>query len=321
MNSHFFSPYPWQYVTFQRLDCILFAPALLSLRGEMIVLTERHRMKGSATSTMPAHTPTILALDFDGVLCDGLLEYFQTSWRTYCQIWKPNNQTPPDNLALQFYRLRPVVEIGWEMPVLLRALVLGICEQTILHDWPKLTKSLLETEKLDSADIGKKVDAVRDEWIANDLESWLGLHRFYPGIIERLSRTLSATGTSPSEPITQLFIVTTKEGRFVKQLLQQQSIELPEERIIGKECKRPKHQTLRQLIEASPGEAAALWFVEDRLKTLQSVQQQPDLTPVKLYLADWGYNTTAQQESARNDSRIQVLSLAEFVQDFSAWPV
>ncbi|MCY7286501.1 MAG: HAD family hydrolase, partial [Cyanobacteria bacterium CAN_BIN43] len=31
--------------------------------------------------------PTLLALDFDGVLCNGLMEYFQTAWRVYCQIW------------------------------------------------------------------------------------------------------------------------------------------------------------------------------------------------------------------------------------------
>ena len=270
---------------------------------------------------MPARSPRILALDFDGVLCDGLLEYFQTSWRTYSQLWKPDSQTPPTDLASQFYRLRPVVEIGWEMPVLLRALVLNISEEKILQDWPKVAQSLIETEKLDSADIGKRVDAVRDEWIATDLESWLGLHRFYPGVIERLSKTLGAAQASSPETLTQLFIVTTKEGRFVKQLLQQQGIELSEERIIGKECKRPKHQTLRQLLEMFSGDATTLWFVEDRLKTLQSVQQQPDLTEVRLYLADWGYNTTAHQEVARNDPKIQLLSLAEFAQDFSVWPV
>jgi 3-deoxy-D-manno-octulosonate 8-phosphate phosphatase KdsC-like HAD superfamily phosphatase len=27
--------------------------------------------------------PQTLALDFDGVLCDGLLEYFETAWRAY----------------------------------------------------------------------------------------------------------------------------------------------------------------------------------------------------------------------------------------------
>ncbi|XTZ20952.1 MAG: HAD family hydrolase, partial [cyanobacterium endosymbiont of Rhopalodia fuxianensis] len=31
--------------------------------------------------------PQILALDFDGVICNGLLEYFQTTKSTYTQIW------------------------------------------------------------------------------------------------------------------------------------------------------------------------------------------------------------------------------------------
>jgi phosphoglycolate phosphatase-like HAD superfamily hydrolase len=269
---------------------------------------------------MPANAPTILALDFDGVLCDGLLEYFQTALRTYCQIWRDDNQTLPANLAPSFYRLRPVIEIGWEMPMLIRALILGISETRIVQDWPAVALELIESEELDTADIGRRLDAVRDEWIKRDLNDWLSLHQFYPGVIERVRKLLSPTPASVSETPAQLFIVTTKEGRFVKQLLQQQGIELPEERIIGKENKRPKHQTLRQLIEAFPDEAVTLWFVEDRLKTLQSVQQQPDLENVRLYLADWGYNTTAQKESIRNDPRIQLLSLSLFVQDFSAWP-
>jgi len=266
---------------------------------------------------MSVDIPTILALDFDGVLCDGLLEYFQTSWRTYCQIWTPNNQSPPDDLAPRFYRLRPVVEIGWEMPVLLRALILGVSEEKILQDWSKVAQEVIELEKLDAQDTGKKLDAVRDEWIKTDLDSWLGLHRFYPGVIERVRGMLSDKQESILE--TQLFIITTKEGRFVKQLLQQQGIQLPEERIIGKESKRPKHQTLRQLIEGSTGETARVWFVEDRLKTLQSVEQYPDLKEVRLFLADWGYNTKGQQESIRNDPRIWLLSLSRFVQGFSAW--
>lgn len=273
------------------------------------------------TLTMPADTPTILALDFDGVLCDGLLEYFQSSWQTYFQIWNPDTQIPPDNLAPRFYRLRPVVEIGWEMPVLLRALILNISEEKIFQDWPKVAQSIIETEKLEAADIGKKLDAVRDQWITKDLEGWLGLHRFYPGVIEQLHRILSAAKTSPHETLTKLFIVTTKEGRFVKQLLQKQGIQLSKERIIGKESKLPKHQTLRKLIQKFPGEGTTLWFVEDRLKTLQSVQQQTDLENVKLYLADWGYNTIAQRESICNDPGIRLLSLAEFVQDLSVWPV
>ena len=114
-------------------------------------------------------------------------------------------------------------------------------------------------------------------------------------------------------------IVTTKEGRFVKALLQQQGVQMPEQWIIGKESKRPKPQILLELIEKT-GTPPTLWFVEDRLKTLQSVQQQPDLDAVKLYLADWGYNTASERATAHHDPRIQLLSLSQFGEDFSAWP-
>ena len=32
--------------------------------------------------------PTIIALDFDGVICDGLVEYFATTKKAYEQIWQ-----------------------------------------------------------------------------------------------------------------------------------------------------------------------------------------------------------------------------------------
>ncbi|HEY9694259.1 MAG TPA: HAD hydrolase-like protein [Oculatellaceae cyanobacterium] len=260
---------------------------------------------------MPTIEPTVLALDFDGVLCDGMIEYFQTSWRTYCQIWTADSQIQPENLAENFYKLRPVIEVGWEMPLLLRALILGVPEEKIWQDWVGVAQKIVLEENLNAAEIGLQLDQIRDRWIAEDLDSWLALHRFYPGIVERL-RSLLASSVQP-------VIVTTKEGRFAQQLLQQQNINMPTELIIGKEVKRSKHQTLRELLTAFSVDAASIWFVEDRLKTLQSVEQQPDLEAVKLFLADWGYNTPAQQASIRLRSRIKLLSLSQFAQDFSAW--
>jgi phosphoglycolate phosphatase-like HAD superfamily hydrolase len=261
---------------------------------------------------MTASIPTILALDFDGVVCNGLIEYFETAWRTYSQIWSPPTQTYTPDLAASFYRLRPVIETGWEMPVLIRALLVGIPEEKIVQDWSGIAQQLLKEAGLVAADIGKKLDQLRDEWIATDLASWLSLHRFYPGVVERLRLLLA----SPVQPV----IVTTKEGRFVKALLQQQGVQMPEQWIIGKESKRPKHQTIRELIGRRTGTPSDLWFVEDRLKTLQLVQQQLDLDRVKLYLADWGYNTVAEREVARHDPIIRLLSLSQFAQDLSAWP-
>lgn len=255
------------------------------------------------------NNPKILALDFDGVICDGLIEYFEAAWRTYCQIWH-SLLTPPADLAASFYQLRPVIETGWEMPVLLRALVLGITNEQIMQDWAGIAAQLLKEADLKALDIATLLDQIRDEWITSDLVSWLNLHRFYPGVVEQMQSLL----TSPVQPM----IITTKEGRFVRALLRQQGVQMPEKWIIGKESQRPKPQILQELIGRDP--SLSLWFVEDRLKTLQSVQQQPDLNAVKLYLADWGYNTPSERETAHHDPRIQLLSLSQFAQNISVWP-
>ncbi|OBQ12080.1 MAG: haloacid dehalogenase [Anabaena sp. LE011-02] len=260
---------------------------------------------------MTANSPTILALDFDGVVCDGLIEYFEVAWRTYCQIWSPINDTPPDDLALRFYRLRPVIETGWEMPVLIKALIEGFNDDQILQSWTTITPQILAADHLETKAVSSKLDHLRDEWIQTDLNGWLSLHKFYPGVIERLKITL--------ESEVQLYIVTTKEGRFVKQLLQQEGVNLPPENIFGKEVKRPKYETLRELIEKANIQNVSLWFVEDRLKTLQLVQQQSDLNHVQLFLADWGYNTQPEREAGKNDPRIQLISLSHFAHDFSTW--
>src|SRR5262249_31587232 len=91
-------------------------------------------------SQMPI--PDILALDFDGVLCDGMREYFETSRRTYLRVW-PDAQAPGDDLFAAFSALRPVIMTGWEMPLLLRALVQGRSPATMLQHWEAVRDELL----------------------------------------------------------------------------------------------------------------------------------------------------------------------------------
>ena len=45
--------------------------------------------------------PDVLALDFDGVLCDGMREYFETSRRTYAKAW-PEEPAPGEDLLPRF---------------------------------------------------------------------------------------------------------------------------------------------------------------------------------------------------------------------------
>lgn len=259
---------------------------------------------------MSATAPTVLALDFDGVICDGLKEYFQTAWRAYCNLWQPQDTTPPAGTAEIFYRLRPVVETGWEMPLVIRAMLSGREESDILLNWQTIAPQLAQQEGFDAVKLGAEVDGVRDRWIAADLENWLAEHQFYSGVIERLRSIL----ISSIHPI----IISTKESRFIQELLQRQGLELANLRIYGKEVKQPKHQVLRELI-AEYGDTEVFWFVEDRLKTLQNIQQQTDLQDVKLFLADWGYNTQNDRDLAANDPGIHLMSLAQFGQSFGSW--
>ena len=224
--------------------------------------------------------PQILSLDFDGVICDGILEYFQTTKRTYESFWKVDHSDNLDQFADQFYRLRPVIETGWEMPILLRALVLAIPDEKILDNWPQVLKNIVEADQLNKQLIIQNFDKVRDEWITHDLESWLGLHRFYPGIIERLKQI--------TESSTKLYIISTKESRFIQKLLAEQGVLINPEYILGKEVKQPKYTTLRQILDQNQLKPEQLWFVEDLFKTLQLVADQPNLNNIGLFLADWG---------------------------------
>src|SRR4029453_4631340 len=52
--------------------------------------------------------PDLLALDFDGVLCDGMREYFEASRRTYMKIW-PTDTVPGEDLFPAFRPLRPAI--------------------------------------------------------------------------------------------------------------------------------------------------------------------------------------------------------------------
>ena len=265
-------------------------------------------MSSNSAAFNPA-TPSLIAFDFDGVICDGLIEYFQTAWLAYCELFKPSDQTPPEGLAEKFYPLRPVVETGWEMPVLVRALVKGASAEQILEQWPEMALPYLAAAGLSKAQSVQALDGVRDRAIETDLQGWLALHRFYPGILDKLRALLKSN--------LPLYIVSTKEGRFIEALLLQSGVDFPSDRIIGKEVKRPKYETLRLLKQTHNTEN--IWFVEDRLPALSGVAKQPDLAAMTLFLADWGYNLAPDRAIAQRDPRIHLLSLEKIVQEFDCW--
>lgn len=248
----------------------------------------------------------IIATDFDGVICDGLAEYFYSSKLTYEQIWQ-ESITNEHHLQNQFNLLRPIIETGWEMPLLLRALILGTKEIDIFNNWSKIYQEILSQENLNSQLISLTLDEVRQRQIQENLSGWLALHQFYPRVILQLKNFLAQS--------IKLYIITTKESIFVQKLLNQQGINLLTEAIIGKEKKRAKYETLRLIIAEEKVLPEQICFIEDRIEALELVQQQPDLQEIQLFLADWGYNTEKTRASLSSTTTIKLLSLNEFTSD------
>jgi hypothetical protein len=258
--------------------------------------------------------PNILALDFDGVLCDGMREYFETTRRTYIKIW-PTDSVPGEDLFPAFRTLRPVIMTGWEMPIMLRAIVKGQPITAVLHGWEKVRDALVNDGPLRGtalvSALAHTLDEVRREWIAADPRDWLEQNVPYCSLDEM--RRLVA---EPERTV----LVTTKEGEFAHQILDHWSVHLAD--IEGKEEGTHKCDNLRSLIANYTevyGRRPRLWFVEDRLETLQHVTTHADLADVGLFLADWGYNTAETRAAVQGGGRIRLLALDRFRQGLTAW--
>jgi phosphoglycolate phosphatase-like HAD superfamily hydrolase len=290
-------------------------PSIVSAMSRADKRDGRLRSQGDFPHNAAMAIPDILALDFDGVVCDGMREYFETSRRAYARAW-PDAPAPGEHLFPAFRRLRPVIFAGWEMPLLVRAIALGRPEADVLARWADVRDAVAASDSRPHdalvALLKSAIDDVRRDWIAQDQKAWLALNVPYEPV-DALRRLVTEPG--------RCVIVTTKEGEFTRQILDAWQVQVAD--VQGKEAGTHKCDNLRALItaqEKSTGRRPRLWFVEDRLETLEHVTTHADLADVGLYLAAWGYNTEETRATAARSQRVRLLELAQFEKGLEAWP-
>lgn len=262
--------------------------------------------------------PRLLALDFDGVLCDGRPEYFETARRAYAAVWPGADLARAGAVAREFAAARPLVESGWEMPLLLHALVSRVPDADLVdrEAWRGTARRLLEHAPVDAERLARALNAARDAWFAADRKGWLAHHAFYPGVSARLVQA-----RDDGIPVV---VVTTKAERFARALLAAEDPRLATLAIIGREPDRtvPKPQSLLRLAREHDlsSDARGLWFVEDMLETLEVVRVTPGLGAARLFLAGWGYNTLEHRAIVGRGGPVCLLSLRDVAAPFAHWP-
>ena len=229
----------------------------------------------------------IYALDFDGVICDSAVETAITGWKAAGSLWGDMPKAVPQAMIDRFRLIRPNIETGYEAILAMRLLFLEETIESIDSGYGDKIQTLLKNAQVTVDDLKKLFGETRDVWIANDLADWVMMNPLFAGVAEKL-RMLGQQ--------CPWYVVTTKQERFVKQILKANAIELADERIFGLDRNMSKVEVLKGLLKTHPNKT--IYFVEDRLPTLLNVLNNDELASVKLIFALWGYNTAEDKEIA-----------------------
>lgn len=174
----------------------------------------------------------------------------------------------------------------------------------VLRGWrDPIRGDLMDGWGVAEAELIEAFGNVRDAWMAEDMDGWIGANRFFPGTADAINFS--------SRPV---YIITTKQTRFALALLAAAGVsaaKVPPERVFG-HGSGSKIATLNKILAMPENAGCHIQFVEDRYETLEGVSLSMLGAPVSLYLADWGYNTERTRKRAERNPLVQVLSLSDF---------
>ena len=134
----------------------------------------------------------LLVFDFDGVIVDGMQEYWWSASRACRLLPGAPSEPPASEVPERFRQLRPWVHHGWEM-VLQAAEVEVLDPSAWISDYPGQRQKALQRRGWSVPQLQDALDRARADTVARDRSGWLALHKPFPGVVERL-RALADEG-------------------------------------------------------------------------------------------------------------------------------
>ena len=239
----------------------------------------------------------ILALDFDGVICDSAGECLFTSYSYYAPIAglapAPHLDEIPESLRKKFYRIRPFIRDGKDYMLILYFITKGIPIK-IQEDFDQRSRDHLdrvcqEVGAADSKELEELFQGKRRDIRARNETTWLGLNPLYPELEEGL--------LACQDRFDQIYVTTSKPTDAVVEILSHHRIPLPENHIYGYDKvqkDRGKNGHLKTVHELTGAPFEEIHLVDDQVSHLKAARQ----LGANSYHASWGYTTVQQQEEA-----------------------
>ena len=251
----------------------------------------------------------IFLFDFDGVIVDGMSEYWHSSLLA-CEKYLNSPYISFDQKLYKkvpntFKEIRPWVKYGWEMVLIVHEIIktenpIKTCNKDdFINNYHQSCQKILKDNSWIAEDLQKILDKSRKYQINKDFKSWVNLHNPFFEVIDYMKELRNKeikTG-----------IITTKGEIFAEKILKQLNI-FPEF-IFGYES-----GTKLKIAEKLTQTYDILGFIEDRKKTLIDIKQNPKTSHIQCFLADWGYLKESDRYNLSSEIKLlKLVNLRELV--------
>ena len=168
----------------------------------------------------------IFLFDFDGVIVDGMHEYWHSSLLA-CEKYLNSPHITVDqklykSVPVIFKEIRPWVKYGWEMVLIVHEIIKtenplkNHNKDDFINNYQQKCQSILNDNSWIAEDLQKILDKSRKYQINKDFKTWVNLHNPFLEVInfiDELSKREIKTG-----------IITTKGKIFAEKILKQLNI-------------------------------------------------------------------------------------------------
>ena len=239
----------------------------------------------------------IVALDFDGVICDSIDECLLVSYNAFQEKSEIENIDFSDiqeRIINNFKHYRYLIGPAKDFYFLWKSIF-------------EHHKTSMDIEsiyfKLKKSDSNKELPFVKRFYILRDqlknkyFNHWVSINPFYKGIKSFLIDIQDKQN---------LFIVTAKDTNSVVDLLKENNISIKRSNIYGREINSDKRELFKKMIENHDISRKDVIFVDDNLSNAIDVKG----IGISSYLATWGYNSNFEKIEAKRNNIIP-LKLSE----------